>query len=55
MCPIVQKVAIVAVPAQRGGEEVVTHISSRYWQHTGALSFITPSQANVRSIYSLKD
>ena len=30
MCPIVQNVAIVAGPAQRGGEEVVTHISSQY-------------------------
>ena len=30
MCPIVQKIAIVAGPAERGGKEMVTHISSQY-------------------------
>ena len=30
MCPLVQKAAIVAGPAQRGGEEAVTDISSQY-------------------------
>ena len=30
MCPLVKKAAIVAGPAQKGGEEVATHISSQY-------------------------
>ena len=38
MRPLVQKAAIVVCPTQRGGDEVVTHISSQYWQHPGVQS-----------------
>ena len=50
MRPLVQKAAIVVCPTQRGGEKVVTHISSQYWQHPGEFHY-----AYHKGHYRIKD